>query len=183
MRANGQTLRSLLAADYTCLYAGRSESAAKQLRSAPARFISNPSLHAVVLIRLALMGPPRLLDLWRQILLAKHSIDLERGCSVGPGLNLPHPFGIMLGGGVEVGMNVVVYHNVTLGAMSPDSSPGPRIGDRAVIHTNTMIAPSAVVGEGATVGANSFVDGIVPPRAVFARDRIVRQPDSDSAVP
>jgi serine O-acetyltransferase len=168
-------LSRLLAADYAFLYDGRSETVAERRRRALVRFVTNPSLHAVVLIRLALVGPPLLTELCRNVLLAKHSIDIERGAQIGPGLNLPHPFGILFGGGLQMGEDVLLYHNVTLGALGsePSSSEGPVIGDRVIIHTNTMVAPNAVVGEGATVGANSFVDGLVPAGAVFARGRIV----------
>ena len=171
-------LPSLLDADYRCLYSGRSETDAEQRRRALVRFITNPSLHAVVLIRLALLGPPSLTHLWRHVLLAKHSIDLERGCQIGPGLNLPHPFGILFGGGARIGTNVHLYHNVTLGTLGSDGTTpesGPVIDKGAIIHTNTMIASGAVIGAGATIGANSFVDGVVPPGAVFARGQIVQR--------
>lgn len=167
----------LLAADYRSLYGGRAESPARQLVRAPLRFITNPSLHAVVMIRAALGGPVSLLDLWRQVLLAKHSIDLERGCQIGPGLNLPHPFGIVLTEGVRIGAQALIYHNVSLGGIPQDPRLPPRIGDRVVIHANSMIAPGAVLGSDVIIAANSFVEGRVPDRSFFRRGEAVPRGD------
>lgn len=163
------SLASLLASDYAALYAGRPDSRSRRLLRAPLRFITNPSLHAVLMMRMALAGPAPLMGAWRHVLLAKHSIDLESGCELGPGLTLPHPFGIVLAAGVKVGANVLLYHNITVGGVARDQRPAPIIGDRVIIHTNTVIMPGAVVGSDAIIGANSLVEGHVPDSAVFRR--------------
>jgi serine acetyltransferase len=164
--------RALLGSDYRRLYDGREETDSERRRRAPVRFLTNPSLHAVFLIRAALASPAALFGPWRHVLLAKHSIDLERDCELGPKLNLPHPFGILLAGGTMVGEDVTLYHNVTIGGTG--SGPGPALGDGVVVHTNSVIADGASVGAGAVIGASSFVEGEVPAGAVFVRDRIVR---------
>src|ERR1700738_4823999 len=41
------------------------------------RMLHTPCLHATVMIRLALAGPRVLLGLWRTLLIAKHSIDIQ----------------------------------------------------------------------------------------------------------
>jgi serine acetyltransferase len=164
-------LRRDLIADYLRLYGGRGESRGEARSRAPERFVTNPSLHAVAMIRAALDGPPAAFGLWRQMLLAKHSIDLERDAVVGPGLVLPHPFGLLLTSGSVVGADVMIYHNVTIGEAGGEG-PAPVIGDGAIIHTNAVIANGSVIGEGVVVGVNSVVDGEVPAGAVVKRGRI-----------
>ena len=171
------SLTGLLMADYGTLYAGRSDSRVRQLLRTPLRFATNPSLHAVVMMRAALAGPPALMDLWRHALLAKHSIDLEPGCEIGPGLSLPHPFGIVLAADVKVGDNVFLYHNVTIGGMPDDPRPAPVIGDRVTIHANSIIMPGVAVGSDSVIGMNSLVEGHVPARSVFKRGQIVPRSD------
>jgi serine acetyltransferase len=164
-------VRGDLIADYLRLYGGRGESRAEARSRAPERFVTNPSLHAVAMIRAALDGPAAAFGLWRQLLLAKHSIDLERGCSIGPGLVLPHPFGLLLTTGAEIGADVILYHNVTIGEAGSEG-PAPVIGDGAIIHTNAVIVNGAVIGSGAVVGVNSVVEDEVPAGAVVKRGRI-----------
>ncbi len=164
--------RALLATDYRRLYDGREETDSERRRRAPVRFLTNPSLHAVTMIRAALAAPSAFFGPWRHLLLAKHSIDLERDCELGPKLNLPHPFGILLSGGTRVGEDVTLYHNVTLGGTG--SGPGPALGDGVVVHTNSVIAAGVAIGANAVIGASSFVEDDVPAGAVFVRDRIVR---------
>lgn len=177
------SLRGQLVADYAHLYAGRSESGAELRKRLPERFLTNPSLHAVAMIRSALGGPPALMGLWRQLLLAKHSIDLEPDCELGPGLMLPHPFGILLAG-CRVGSDVTIYHNVTIGSTGQAPGTEPVIGDRVIVHTNTVILPGAVIGSDAVIGANSLVEGEISPGAVLVRDSVHRpseQPTSSGA--
>jgi serine O-acetyltransferase len=169
------SLRGLLVADYTRLYDGRGEGPGELRRKAPERFLTNPSLHAVTMIRAALAGPAALLGPWRQLLLATHSIDLEPGGRIGPGLVLPHPFGLLLTAGIEIGSEVTLYHNVTIGTGGGDERP-PVLGDRVTVHTNAVISPGAVVGEGAVVGANSIVRGEVPAGAIVKRGEVERVP-------
>jgi serine acetyltransferase len=163
--------RGRMIADYAHLYAGRGESPAELRSRAPERFLTNPSLQAVAMIRAALAGPPALMGLWRQLLVSKHSIDLDPGTELGPGLLLPHAFCILLAG-PKVGSDVTIYHNVSIGVTGQAPGTEPVIGDRAVIHMNSVILPGAVIGEDAVVGANTLVDGEVPAGAVLHRDAI-----------
>jgi serine O-acetyltransferase len=162
----------MLIADYTRLYGGRSESGAELRARALERFLTNPSLHAVLMMRAALAGPAALMGAWRQLLLAMHSIDLERECSLGPGLVLPHPFGILITSGVEIGADAVLYHNVTIGRVGQELSAAPLIAERVIVHPNAVVLPGAVVGADAVIGANAIVEGDVPEGAVVKRGRV-----------
>lgn len=169
-------MRSLLRSDYARLYAGRSEDGAELRRRAWARFLVNPSLHAVVLLRAASISPRALFGAWRLLLRVKHSIDLGADCELGPGLVLPHPFALRLAPGTRVGADVTLYHNVDVGGRSPDSGPPPVIGNGAIVHMNATIAPGTTIGAGAVIGANSAVEGEIPAGAVVRRDGEMRLP-------
>lgn len=165
----GATAR-LLKADYEHLYGGRSEGCAKQAGRAVPRFASNPSLHAVVLMRLA---DSRVASrMARRLLMRRHAIYLDDGVVLGPGLILPHPFGIVLGSRVTLGSNVMLYHNITVGTLGTDESAQTIIGDGAIVHTNAFIARGVTIGAGAVIGANSCVEEDVPDRAMVSRGRV-----------
>jgi len=166
-------LRRALIADYLRLYDGRGESPAQLRSHAPERFLTNPSLHAAALIRAASAAPPWSFGLWRQLLLAKHSIDLDRGCVIGPGLRLPHPIGIVLCAQARIGADVMLYHNVTVGSADRSEGEPPVIGDGVIIHMNAVVSPGSVIGDGAVVGANSTVEGEVPAGAVVKGGRVI----------
>lgn len=143
----------------------------------------NPSLHAAMLIRIALAGPRPLFFVWRNVLIAKHAMDIAPSCLVGPGLNLPHPFGLVLGRGVRIGSDVLLYQNVTLGtARRPrggERLPVPTIGDGVVIHPNCVVAGGVMVGARSVIGANSFVNRDVPADSMFRRGEIeLLRPDA-----
>lgn len=129
----------------------------------------NPRTLPVVLIRLvgaieagrtAPVGTVlRLLILWA------FRVEVPRGSVIGPGFVLPHPGGIVLGS-AEIGANVVVFQNVTLGARAFDGTfnPGTRpvIGDGVVIGAGAVVLGPVVIGDGSTVAANSLVTCDVP---------------------
>lgn len=170
---NNRRLGSLVAADYERLYAYKRESRmARALMFAP-RMITNPSLHAALLIRFYLASPRHLHWLWRNILIAKHSIDVHPAIEIGPGLELPHPVAIVIGGTTVIGRNVVLCQNVTLGSRQRAASANIKSQVAPIVEDNVMIYPGSIVvgniriGAGATIGAHSLVDCDVPPGAVF----------------
>lgn len=91
--------------------------------------------------------------------------------AVGPGLRLPHPFGIVIGEGAHIGANCTIMHHVTV-----QRGEGTTVGDGAVLGTGAVVLAGARVGDGAIVGAVSVVRGAVPDRtvAVGAPARVVR---------
>lgn len=131
-----------------------------------ARAVLNPSFHALVLLRLAQASSSRWFWLWRNVLIAKHGIDVGIGFSVAEGLKLPHPVGVVIGSGVKIGANVVLYQGTTLGA---GRGGYPTIGDGVVIYPNSVLVGSIFIGDGAVIGACSFVDGDVDAGRVHKR--------------
>jgi serine O-acetyltransferase len=167
-------LLPLIVSDYVALYRDNHEPPRRMALLFLPRLVLNPSLHATTLIRLTLASPRFTFGLWRTLLIAKHSIDVNRVMEIGPGLVLPHPIGILLGWGLRVGANVTILHEVSIGGIPTDPSapmrpppgpigePCPVIEDGVTILMKSVIVGPITIGEGAVIGARSFVTKDVP---------------------
>lgn len=87
-----------------------------------------------------------------------------RGARIGPGLCLIHPANIIIGRGVEIGENCLIFHEVTLGT---GPTPGiPKIGDNVDIYVGARVLGGVTVGDGSMIGANCVVTKDVPAHSV-----------------
>lgn len=77
---------------------------------------------------------------------------------------LPHPVGVVIGHDVDIGSNVLIRQNVTVGRSEPDPDAGyPTISDNVSIGAGTVILGDVDLGEGCTTGANAVVvDDVAP---------------------
>lgn len=100
---------------------------------------------------------------------------IGRGADFGPGLVLVHSQGIVINTRVKGGHNVIVEHQVTIGA---EKGLVPVLGDNVFIGAGAKIIGGVRIGNGAKVGANAVVLGDVPDgaTAVGVPARIVRGP-------
>jgi serine O-acetyltransferase len=97
--------------------------------------------------------------------------DFVPGMTIGTGLYLPHPVGIVIGPGARIGNNVMLGQGVTLGVRYAEPTleqEFPTICDGAMIMARATIVGGVRVGEGAQVGANSFVGSDVSDYTVVA---------------
>jgi serine O-acetyltransferase len=136
--------------------------------------VRSPGFRAMVYHRLAhallLRGVPILPSLLRAHSIRSTGADISPGCRIGLGLLLPHPVGIVLGGGVVVGENCCIYQNVTCGELlRPDRDHSyPVIGDRVVLSAGAVCLGGITVGSDSIVGANSVVTRAVSSGTVVA---------------
>ncbi len=90
------------------------------------------------------------------------------GCDIGLALPetvfLPHPMGIVIHRGTQIGDDVVIGHQVTLGGRDL-SNAAPRVETGVYIGAGAKILGGVRIGQGATVGANAVVTRDVPPGA------------------
>jgi serine acetyltransferase len=129
------------------------------------RLFTNPSLHAVVLLRFSMGCPPWAFWFWRNILIWKHSMDVAYRSDIGPGLFLPHPHTISMAPGVTIGARCRILHMTNIGG-NVGSEGGPVIGDGVVILLGATILGEVTVGDGCVVGANAWVDQDMPPGSI-----------------
>lgn len=99
---------------------------------------------------------------WTTILF---SSDVDPEVRIGPGLYVPHPTGIVIGGSVVIGADVSILQNVTLGRTGVEHGD-PVICDGCEIGAGAVILGSLRIGRDAKVGANSVVLMDVPDGAV-----------------
>lgn len=161
------TFWELFTADYRALYRDRGDTPRKSRIALVPRLLTNPSLHAVLLYRIANASPRYLGWFWRQVLVSRHGMDWTGVIEIGPGLRLPHPIGILIGPGVRLGSDVLVSHNVSIGGDAYGRAP--QIGDRVAIYPGTIIIGDVRIGEGSVVGAANFITSDVPPNSIVKR--------------
>ncbi len=87
------------------------------------------------------------------------------GCDIGLALPrsvfLPHPMGIVIHRATQLGDNVVIGHQVTLGGRDLTNG-APIIEEGVYIGAGAKILGALRIGRGATVGANAVVTRDVP---------------------
>jgi serine O-acetyltransferase len=87
--------------------------------------------------------------------------DIPLGASLGGGLLLPHPNGVVMHPDVHIGVNCLVFQQVTLGTGGP--KPGvPTIGGHVDIGAGAKVLGGVLIGNHARIGANAVVLCDVP---------------------
>ncbi len=151
-----------------------------------------PGFHAILLYRIAHFS-------WRRGLLlvgriVSHlgrlmtGIEIHPGARIGRGLFIDHGLGVVVGETAEIGDDVTLYHDVTLGGIAPDRDSEsqanqkrhPTLEDGVVVGSGAQILGPITIGKRARVGANAVVlkdvpEGVtvvgVPARAAARSDK------------
>jgi serine O-acetyltransferase len=162
-------LREYLDADWAQLYAFAKQSAPR--RSVVSNF--SPRFAPVYFIRLAQRlhekGWARFAKLPALVNFVVFGIEVPARLQIGPGLVIPHPNGTILGAR-EIGRNVTIYQQVTLGAKLADfeyvPERRPLVCDGAIITAGAKILGPVRIGVNAVIGANAVVLIDVPDDSV-----------------
>ncbi|MFM7183053.1 MAG: serine O-acetyltransferase [Verrucomicrobiales bacterium] len=102
-------------------------------------------------------------------------LNCDIGVSLPASVFLPHPFGIVVAAGAQIGDDVVIGHQVTIGNRNGIMA-APKIGDRVYIEAGAKILGPVTIGNDAMIGANAVVTKDVPPAAkVVGANRILPQ--------
>ena len=87
--------------------------------------------------------------------------DIPLGSSLGGGLLLPHPNGIVIHPGAKIGPNCLLFQQVTLG--TGGALPGaPTLQGHVDVGAGAKILGGVTIGEHAVIGANAVVLCDVP---------------------
>jgi len=90
-------------------------------------------------------------------------VDIHPAAMIGPGLVIDHCMGIVIGETSEIGQNVFLFHNVTLGGTGRAAGDRhPKIGSNVVIGTGATILGNIRVGDDAVIAAGALVLEEVP---------------------
>jgi serine O-acetyltransferase len=98
---------------------------------------------------------------------------IGRGAEFGPGFVLVHSTGVVINGRVTGGSNILIEHQVTIGAERRQS---PCIGNHVFIGAGAKVIGGITVGDRSRIGANAVVLDDVPAHAtvVGVPARVVR---------
>ena len=97
-------------------------------------------------------------------------IEIHPGATIGCCFVIDHGTGVVVGETAEIGDNVTLYHDVTLGGVAPsvDSAAQvgtkrhPTLGNGVIVGSGAQILGPIVVGEHARLGANAVVTTDIP---------------------
>ena len=90
-------------------------------------------------------------------------IEIHPAAKIGRRFFIDHGMGVVIGSTAIVGDDVMIYHDVTLGAKSGGTGKRhPTIGNNVVIGAGARIIGDITVGDGAKVSANMVVSRSVP---------------------
>jgi serine O-acetyltransferase len=90
-------------------------------------------------------------------------VDINPNAELGPGLVISHGVGLVIGGGVVAGRDLLLHHLVTLGAPTPSRlGQMPRIGDGVSIGAGALVIGGVEIGDRAFLGAGTLITGDVP---------------------
>lgn len=95
-------------------------------------------------------------------------IEIHPGATIGRRFFIDHGMGVVIGETAEIGDDVLMYHQVTLGGRSLDKvKRHPTIGNRVLIGAGAKVIGAITVGDDAKIGANALVVKDVPSRTVI----------------
>ena len=90
-------------------------------------------------------------------------IEIHPAAKIGRRFFIDHGMGVVIGATAVIGDDVMIYHDVTLGAKSGGTGKRhPTIGNNVVIGAGARIIGDITVGDGAKVSANMVVSRSVP---------------------
>lgn len=79
----------------------------------------------------------------------------------------PHGlYGIIVSPYAQIGKNVRIFHQVTIGDDGQSKYNAPTICDNVFIYPGAKIIGKCKIGEGAIIGTNAVVSFDVPPKAI-----------------
>lgn len=166
------SIRELLKGDVKAAF--RNDPAAK---SHDEIIFSYPGIKAVSYYRIAHelldMGVPLLPRIITELAHKETGIDIHPGAKIGKNVFIDHGTGTVIGETCEIGDNVVLYQNVTLGSLNfPRDEEGtvirdlkrhPTVGNNVIIYSGaTILGGETNIGNNVVVGGNAWVTYSIP---------------------
>lgn len=99
--------------------------------------------------------PARLMS---QLVRTLTGVEIHPGAEIGRRFFIDHANGVVIGETSEIGDDVMLYHQVTLGGTSmAQTKRHPTIGNHVLVGAGAKILGPVVVGDNSAVGANAVV--------------------------
>jgi serine O-acetyltransferase len=135
--------------------------------------LTYPGWQALVMHRMAhklwiTRMPPR--EFWKYLArcLSQFSrfltgIEIHPGAKIGRRFFIDHGAGVVIGETAEIGDDVLMYHEVTLGGTSLEKiKRHPTIGNNVLIGMGAKIVGAITIGDNCKIGANAVVNKDIP---------------------
>lgn len=87
--------------------------------------------------------------------------DIPLNSHLGGGLLLPHPNGVVVHPDAKIGVNCLIFQQVTIGTAGTHQAPV--VGDHVDIGAGAKLLGDIHIGNNAKIGANAVVLSDVPP--------------------
>ena len=124
--------------------------------------LTYPGVHAIWGHRIAHLlwrrGLKLLARIYANWVRAATGIEIHPGARIGRRFFVDHGMGVVIGETTFIGDDVMIYHDVTLGARTFENGKRhPTIGNNVVIGAGARVLGNVTVGTGARISANSVV--------------------------
>ena len=94
-------------------------------------------------------------------------VEIHPAAKIGKRFFIDHGMGVVIGATAIVGDDVMIYHDVTLGARTIESGKRhPTIGNNVVIGSGAKVLGDISIGDGVKINANVVVTKSVPARTM-----------------
>lgn len=161
---------SFLKSDYINAY--KKDPALRGKAFAIPELLTYAGLWAVTFHRIAhflhAAGIPFLPRLLSQLSRFLTGIEIHPGAKLGRGFFIDHGNGVVIGETAEIGDNVLIFHQVTLGNsdFTASGKRHPTIANDVIIGAGVKILGPITVGSNSLIGAGTIVTKDVPPFSV-----------------
>lgn len=135
-------------------------------------FLAYPGLHAVWGHRMAhwlwTHNFKLVARVWSNWTRTATGIEIHPGATIGRRFFIDHGMGVVIGETSIIGDDVLMYHDVTLGARTyKKGKRHPTIGDNVILGAGARVIGDITIGKDAVVGANTLVTRDVPEHATL----------------
>jgi len=134
--------------------------------------LAYPGIHAVWAHRMAhwlwIHDFKLIARVWSNFTRTATGIEIHPGATIGRRFFIDHGMGVVIGETAIIGNDVMMYHDVTLGARSyKKGKRHPTIGDGVTIGAGARVIGDVTIGKGAIIGANMLITRDVAERATL----------------
>lgn len=132
--------------------------------------VNTPGIHAIMFHRVAHSLYNRkhffIARLISQISRFLTGIEIHPGAQIGRRFFIDHGMGIVIGETAEIGDDVMLFHQVTLGGTGKDKGKRhPTVENNVIISAGVKVLGPIVIGENSKIGANAVVLHDIPKNA------------------
>lgn len=172
-------IRRVLEADLDAAYAGDPAARGKH-----EIVLTYPGFHAVGMHRMAHAlhknNVPLLPRMMSEMAHREYGIDIHPGATIGERFFIDHGTGVVIGETTEIGRNVRVYQNVTLGASNLNDvekvrgyKRHPTLKDDVIVYSGaSLLGSRMIVNNGSVIGGNvTLINEEVPQNTMVYLDK------------